>query len=76
MSKISTLAGRERMLRIGDVAKRLDCSEATVRRLIQNGQLRAGQFNGKHTSVRIAESVLEDWLAEHFVRESFGDEAA
>jgi excisionase family DNA binding protein len=76
MAELSTLAGRERMLRVGDVAERLDCSDATVRRLVANGELRAGQFGGKHTSIRIAESVLEDWLAERFIRNSPGGEAA
>jgi excisionase family DNA binding protein len=65
----------EKLLRIGDVARRLDCSEATVRRLIWNGQLQAVQFNGKNTSARISESVLEEWLQERFAGAS-GDEAA
>jgi excisionase family DNA binding protein len=62
------------MLRITDVARRLDCSPSTVRRLIQNGELRAGQFTGPNTSVRIAESVLEAWLeawlSERFAKNS------
>jgi excisionase family DNA binding protein len=61
------------MLRISDVARRLDCSEATVRRLIWSGQLSAVQFAGPNTSVRVAESVLQAWLEERFV--STGDEA-
>jgi excisionase family DNA binding protein len=56
------------MLRIPDVARRLNCSESTVRRLIANGQLKAGQFAGPNTSVRIAESVLEEWLQGRFGR--------
>jgi excisionase family DNA binding protein len=71
---MATLAN-EKMLRIADVARRLDCSEVTVRRLIWNGQLKAHQFNGKNTSVRISESVLEAWLSERFAGSS-GDEAA
>jgi excisionase family DNA binding protein len=55
------------MLRIPEVARRLDCSTATVRRLIANGQLKAVQFNGKNTSLRISESTLEDWLQERCV---------
>jgi excisionase family DNA binding protein len=69
-----TLA-HEKLLRISDVAARLDCSEATVRRLIWNGQLKAHQFNGKNTSVRVFESVLEEWLQGRFAGSS-GDEAA
>lgn len=65
-----TILTYERMLRIPDVARRLDCSESTVRRLIANGELKAGQFAGPNTSVRIAESVLEAWLAERFGRNS------
>ena len=69
-----TLA-HEKMLRIGDVARRLDCSEVTVRRLIWSGQLKAVQFNGRNTSVRVSESVLEAWIEERFAGTS-GDEAA
>jgi excisionase family DNA binding protein len=69
-----TTVGQETMLRIPDVARRLNCSEATVRRLIWNGQLQAVQFNGKNTSVRISESVLEEWLQGRFA--GGGDQAA
>jgi len=62
VAQMETLAN-EKLLRIGDVAARLDCSEATVGRLIWNGQLKAVQFAGPNTSVRISESVLEAWLA-------------
>jgi excisionase family DNA binding protein len=55
------------MLRISDVARRLACSTSTVRRLIANGELPATQLNGKHTSVRIDEDLLENWLQERFV---------
>jgi excisionase family DNA binding protein len=55
------------MLRITDVARRLDCSESTVRRLISNGELPATQLNGKHTSLRIDEDLLEAWLEQRFV---------
>jgi excisionase family DNA binding protein len=72
MTHMATLA-HEKMLRISDVARRLDCSPSTVRRLIQNGELQAGQFAGPNTSIRIAESVLEAWLAERF---NSPDEAA
>jgi excisionase family DNA binding protein len=64
---MATLAyEQKKMLRISDVARRLDCSESTVRRLIATGQLRAGQFAGPNTSVRISEHVLEAWLEDRF----------
>jgi excisionase family DNA binding protein len=53
---------KKRMLRIGAVAARLDCSESTVRRLIANGQLRAVQLGGPGHSLRISERELESWL--------------
>jgi len=56
------------MLRISEVARRLDCSTSTVRRLIANGELRATQFAGPGTSLRIDQAVLEAWLEERFVR--------
>jgi excisionase family DNA binding protein len=63
---------QKRMLRISDVARRLDCSETTVRRLIAMGQLKAGQFAGPNTSVRISEDVLEAWLEERFAKYTLG----
>jgi excisionase family DNA binding protein len=53
---------QKRMLRIGAVAARLDCSESTVRRLIANGQLPAVQLGGPGHSLRIPERELEKWL--------------
>jgi excisionase family DNA binding protein len=53
---------QKRMLRIGAVAARLDCSESTVRRLIANGQLPAVQLGGPGHSLRIPEHELEEWL--------------
>jgi excisionase family DNA binding protein len=61
---------QKRMLRISEVARRLDCSESTVRRLIQNGQLPATQFAGKNFSIRIDEAVLEQWLRGCFPRDA------
>lgn len=58
---------QKRMLRISEVARRLDCSTSTVRRLIANGQLPATQFAGPNTSLRIDEASLEEWLQQRFV---------
>jgi excisionase family DNA binding protein len=63
---------QKKVLRIADVARRLDCSESTVRRLIANGELKAGQFSGPNTSVRISEDVLEAWLEERFAKNGDG----
>jgi len=63
-----------KMLRIGEVARRLDCSPSTVRRLIANGELPFVQLNGKNTSLRLDEYVLEKWLEGRLARN--GDEAA
>lgn len=46
-----------------------------MRRLVWSGALKAVQFNGKNTSIRIAESVLEEWLQGRFAG-SGGDQAA
>jgi excisionase family DNA binding protein len=62
------------MLRISDVARRLDCSQSTVRRLIANGDLPFVQLNGKNTSLRLDEAVLEEWLEGRLARN--GGEAA
>jgi excisionase family DNA binding protein len=55
------------MLRITDVARRLDVSESTLRRLVLCGELPAAQLNGKHTSLRVDEDLLEAWLQQRFV---------
>ena len=57
---------QNRMLRISEVSRRLDCSESTVRRLIANGQLPATQFAGPNSSIRIDEEILEQWLQGRF----------
>ena len=59
---------QKRMLRISEVARRLDCSTSTVRRLIANGELPATQFAGPNTSLRIDQAALEAGLEERFVR--------
>lgn len=63
-----------RMLRISEVARRLDTSETTVRRLIASRQLPAAQFAGPGTSLRIDEDVLEAWLEQRIAYR--GGEAA
>jgi excisionase family DNA binding protein len=62
------------MLRVSEVARRLDCSETTVRKLIANGELPFVQLNGKNTSLRLDEYVLEKWLEGRLARN--GVEAA
>jgi excisionase family DNA binding protein len=62
------------MLRVSEVARRLDCSETTVRKLIANSELPFVQLNGKNTSLRLDEYVLEKWLEGRLARN--GVEAA
>ena len=51
---MATIAyAQKRMLRISEVARRLDCSTSTVRRLIANGQLPATQFARPGSLVRL-----------------------
>jgi excisionase family DNA binding protein len=61
---------RKKMLRIGDVATRLDCSETTVRRLIASGQIPAVQLGGPGHSLRVGEAALEAWLLEGSAKDS------
>lgn len=63
----SVAYAQKRMLRISEVARRLDCSTSTVRRLIAAGELPATQFAGPNSSIRIDEAALEAWLEERFV---------
>lgn len=64
---MTTVADGQKLLRITEVARRLDCSTSTVRRLIAAGELPATQFAGPNSSIRIDEAVLEEWLHQRFV---------
>jgi excisionase family DNA binding protein len=52
----------ERLLTVGEVAKKLQVSKPTVYRLIQNGHLPALQLAGPGSTLRIAVHELEAWL--------------
>jgi Helix-turn-helix domain len=52
---------RERLLRIGDVAARLNCSPTTVRRLIGRG-LPVIRLGHRGCSIRIDPRELESWI--------------
>ena len=58
---MTTVANERRLLKIGDVAARLNCSTATVRRLVDRGLpvLRLGHVN---CSLRVDAAELEAWL--------------
>jgi excisionase family DNA binding protein len=59
---MATLAHeRKRMLRIGGVAARLDCSETTVRRLIDRG-LPVVRLGHRGCSVRFDAAEIEAWI--------------
>jgi len=54
---------KEKLLSIGQTARRLGCHASSVRRYILSGHLRALQFQ-KFGKIRIAESELERFLAD------------
>jgi len=56
-----TVAAGRKLLRIGDVAQRLDCSPDTVRRLISRG-LPVLRLGHKNCSIRVDPDELESWL--------------
>jgi len=49
---MATVAPERRLLKIGDVAARLNCSESTVRRLVDRG-LPVLRFGHKNCSLRV-----------------------
>jgi len=58
---MATVAPERRLLKIGDVAARLNCSESTVRRLVDRG-LPVLRFGHKNCSLRVDPGELESWL--------------
>ena len=56
-----TVAPERRLLKIGDVAARLNCSPSTVRRLVDRG-LPVLRFGHKNCSLRVDAAELEAWL--------------
>ena len=58
---MATIANERRLLTVGDVAARLNCSETTVRRLIERG-LPALRLGHRGTSIRVDPHELERWL--------------
>ncbi len=54
--------GDRRLLRIAEVAERLQVPCATVYRLVYDGRLPALQLRGKGSTIRIDEAQLEAWL--------------
>jgi excisionase family DNA binding protein len=65
--RIEMIATAQRLMSVKEVADYLGVHPQTVYALIRNGQLRAMQLNGRNTSIRISEDVLEAWLAERFI---------
>src|SRR5919108_6445343 len=58
---MATIANERRLLTVGDVAARLNCSETTVRRPIERG-LPALRLGHRGTSIRVDPHELERWL--------------
>jgi helix-turn-helix protein len=58
---VHTVAPERKLLKIGDVAARLNCSEDTVRRLIARG-LPVLRLGHRGCSLRVDPGELESWL--------------
>jgi len=56
-----TVAGSPTWLRIADAAKRTQCGEATIRREVRAGRLRAVKVGGRR-SLRFRAEWVDEWL--------------
>ena len=63
-----TTTDQRRLLTIREVMRRLDQSEAAVRRHIRAGRLPAVQLGGKGSAIRINDRDLDEWLDRHRLR--------
>lgn len=57
----ATVAGSPTWLRIADAAKRAQCGEATIRREVRAGRLRAVKVGGRR-SLRFRAEWVDEWL--------------
>jgi excisionase family DNA binding protein len=62
---MSSTGTRGVLLGVGEVARRLDVSKATVYRLVASGELPAIRLGGIGASVRLDEATLERWIRDH-----------
>jgi len=59
---MSTPVQSRPLLTVAETAAELRSSERTIRRMIEDGRLRAFQLGGPGTAVRIDARALEAWL--------------
>lgn len=58
-----SMTTRDRLLRVDDVAERLQCSTKSVRRSISNGDLEAVRIGPAGRSIRVTEQAFAVYLA-------------
>lgn len=62
------LTGEQLMLDIEDVAERLRISQGTIRRLVNEGKLRAYRIGGKRGRLRFKEEDLNRYIESALVK--------
>ncbi len=50
------------LLKVRDVAERLNCSISTVYQLVELGELGSFQIGARHGGIRISEEQIKDYL--------------